>query len=257
MPFVTKTSIDLLLDSYPRTRPPLSMAHQVAYDREYKLNRSGGGLAERAAQKLESWMHRRVARKHGGPILELGAGTLNHMPYESEKAAYDIAEPYTSLYASSVHLARVRNVFGALHDVPPDHRYHRVISIATLEHMTDIPAELARAGLLLDANGLFQAGIPSEGGLLWKMSWRCTTGISYYLRNRLHYADVMRHEHVNTAPEILALVRYFFRECRAARFPTPLHHASFYTYLEARDPDTERCAQFLRRRGEPVGAQSP
>jgi hypothetical protein len=51
----------------------------------------------------------------------------------------------------------------------------------------------------------------------------------------------MRHEHVNAAPEIIAVVRHLFRDVRVSRFPLPWHHFSFYAYLEARDPVLERC----------------
>jgi hypothetical protein len=51
----------------------------------------------------------------------------------------------------------------------------------------------------------------------------------------------MRHEHVNTASEIMAVVRYLFRDVHVSRFPLPWHHASFYAYIEARNPSLERC----------------
>ena len=50
-----------------------------------------------------------------------------------------------------------------------------------------------------------QACIPSEGGAFWWLSWRLSTGMSYYIRTGLDYGVAMRHEHVNTAPEIVAI----------------------------------------------------
>jgi len=64
----------------------------------------------------------------------------------------------------------------------------------------------------------------------------------------LDYATLMRHEHVNTAREIEAVARVFFREVRVARMPTPLLHASLYSYLEAERPDTDRCREYLEGR---------
>jgi len=64
---------------------------------------------------------------------------------------------------------------------------------------------------------------------------------------RLDYKVLMRHEHINTALEITGIVRYFFRQVRIKRFPLPMHHLSFYNYLEASDCNTKRCTSFLAR----------
>ncbi len=237
--------VEDLLRSYPRTRPELPEAHGRVYEQEYKLNRGGDAAIEGLAKKLEGWMHGKIAAHKDRPLLELGAGPLNHVPWEKAAGPYDVVEPFRALYAESPSRSRVRSFYDSLHDVPSDNKYQRVVSIAVLEHMTDLPAELARAGLALEDGGVFQAGIPSEGGFLWWLGWRMTTGISYYLRNHLDYGVMMRHEHVNTAPEIIALVRYFFRDVTLCRFPLPFHHASLYGYLEARRPDSERCKEVL------------
>ena len=55
----------------------------------------------------------------------------------------------------------------------------------------------------------------------------------------------MRHEHVNNANEIIAIVRHFFEDVRIRRFPTPFHHASFYSYLEAQRPRRDLASAFL------------
>ena len=46
-------------------------------------------------------MHRQVAASTAGQrVLELGAGTLNHRPYEADSLTYDIVEPFAALYES-------------------------------------------------------------------------------------------------------------------------------------------------------------
>ena len=112
-----------------------------------------------------------------------------------------------------------------------------------MEHVEHLPDVVARSGLLLDRNGVFQAGIPAEGGMLWGLAWRSTTGIAYRLRTGLPYAPVMHHEHVNTAEEIIAIVRYLFRSVTVSWFPLPSRHLSFYCYIEARDPYTDCCTR--------------
>jgi hypothetical protein len=245
------TSAEDLLRCYPRTRPELPAAHRRIYEQEYKLNRGGDAAVEGLAKKFEGWMHAKVATQNGGPVLELGAGNLNHLVWEKDIATYDVVEPFSALYAENPASTAVRAFYDSIHDVPDDNRYSRIVSVAVLEHMTDLPYELARAGLMLEEGGVFQAGIPSEGGFLWWLGWRMTTGLSYYARNRLDYRFMMRHEHVNTAAEVMTLVRYFFRDVTLSRFPTPFHHASLYGYLEARHPDLARCRQIVSDRDPP------
>ena len=240
-------AIEALLSSYPRSRPSLGPAHAAIYAEQYKLNREGGSVADGAAQKLEQWMHRKVAACDGGPILELGAGTLNHLRFERGGEPYDIVEPFRQLYAGNPELARIRNAYDSVTEVPADSRYRRIVSIAVLEHLTDLPRDLACAALRLDADGVFQAGIPSEGGFLWWLGWRGATGLAYFLRTGLDYGVVMRHEHVNKAKEIEALVRLLFAQVSVCRFPTPFHQLSFYAYLEARRPRRDLAEQWLEK----------
>jgi SAM-dependent methyltransferase len=225
-----------LLESYPRSRPALPEAHRRRYLLDYQQIREGRTAVTAATQKMESWMHRKVAsRGRGGDVvLELGAGTLNHVRYEPRTSRYDIVEPFAELWRDSEWLTRVAGRYGDVSEVPDGNRYDRIFSVAVLEHLVDLPGVLQRCRKLLRDGGLFQAGIPSEGGFLWGMAWRSVTGPAYRLRTGLDYATLMRHEHVNTAQEILTLVRHFFAEVAVARFPIPLHHLSFYTYLEAR-----------------------
>lgn len=193
-------------------------------------------------------MHRQVAGvRPGGRILEIGAGTLNHVQYERDFERYDFVEPFRELWLHSPVLPLTSANYTDICEVPVTNRYDRVISVAVLEHLTDLPSTLARAALMLDPGGLFQAGIPSEGGALWGLAWRCVTGPAYWLRTGLDYSILMRHEHVNTESEIIALTRYFFGQVRVRRFPFPYVHFSVYTYLEATNPLSEHCADYLAR----------
>jgi len=241
-----------VINSYPRARPVLPEDSARIYVQEYKINRGeGGGILYRLTQKLESWMHRRIAsRATGMRLLELGAGTLNHLPFEKAGYVYDIVEPFRDLFADSPKLPRVNVAYATLDDVPAGVSYDRIFSIAVLEHLLELPTIVARSGQLIAPGGLFQAGIPAEGGLLWGLAWRLSTGIAYRLRTGLPYAPVMRHEHVNTAHDIITVLQWFFRDVRVQWFPFPAPHLSFYAYLEASAPDLNRCATFLSQQKE-------
>ncbi|MBI4365613.1 MAG: class I SAM-dependent methyltransferase [Deltaproteobacteria bacterium] len=245
--------IETLLATYPRTRAPLPPAHQAVYEREYKLNRTRASFITKLSGALEEWMHRRIAAEaeaaggSGGAVLEIGAGTLNHLPFEPADRArdYDVIEPFRALYEGSPWADRVRRCYADIGELPAEAAYDRIVSVAVLEHLVDLPGIVARAGLHLRARGVFQHGIPSEGGFLWGLAWRLTTGVGFRLRTGLPYGALIRHEHVNTAKEIVRIVRHFFADVKTARFPLPLPHASFYTYLCARHPRRDRCAQYL------------
>lgn len=240
-----------LLASYPRIRPPLTPDHESRYVEEYRRNRSGKGGLFATVAFLESWMHRTVAnRRPGSRILELGAGTLNHIKYESPAEVYDVVEPFRALWDDSPYRTRVTTFYKDLSEIPDYHIYDRILSIAVLEHLTDLPRIIARCGRLLAQDGQFQAGIPTEGGILWGLAWRTTTGFAYRLRTGLSYAGVMHHEHVNTADEILAITRYFFTEVRVRFFPIPLKHLSFYSVIEASRPRLTRCTEYACLRVE-------
>ncbi len=235
-----------LLATYPRRRNPLPEEYRGRFVDDYRANREGRGGVGGIARRLEGWMHRRIAARSGDPVLEIGAGTLNHLEFEPRQGRYDAVEPFTELYAEAANRRRLRNIYRDIADIPESERYARIVSIAALEHIPDLPEVLARSGLLLAGGGVFQAGIPSEGGFLWGAAWRCSTGLSYRLRTGLDYGVVMRHEHLSRADEIIALVRWFFADVKLARFPLPFHHLSFYAYIEACTPDVLRCRDALQ-----------
>jgi len=246
--------IEALLAQYPKPRPELPPAYESVYVEHYRANRAGRAGLSRVTQRLEAWMHWRVAGGVGGRILEIGAGNLNHVPYHPEAELYDAVEPFRELWEGSPELARVRRMYASLDDVPESERYDAVVSVAVLEHLTDLPSIVARAALLLAEGGSFRAAFPSEGGLLWGLAWRCTTGIEFQLRRGLDYGVLMRHEHVNTAAEILAVLGYFFDSVEIDRFPARSPHLSFYTAAIASRPRLDRCEAFCAERAR-VGAR--
>jgi SAM-dependent methyltransferase len=229
----------------------LPQAHAERYVKEYQSNRSGQGALFSITAALESWMHRKVAAQAGdGAILELGAGTLNHLQYEPQATVYDVVEPFRELWESSVYRRRVRAFYDDIRDVPEQNRYQRIIAVAVLEHLEDLPGVVAECGNRLTPEGHLQIGIPTEGGALWGTAWRCTTGVAYRLRTGLDYGELMRHEHVNTAKEIVDVLRYFFGEIKVSRFPLPAYHLSFYTSIDASGVRRERCSEFIRTKSK-------
>ena len=199
----------------PKIRPALPEAYRAVYETHYRENRDGGSPASAMAQRFEAWMHRTIAAdaqaSNPGATLEIGAGTLNQLPYEPFTAPYDIVEPFNALYQDRTELRRVRHCFTDISQVPADSRYARITSIATFEHLTDLSATVQHCQRLLTPTGELRVAIPNEGHWPWTAAWRVSTGLEFWLRHRLDYAVLMRHEHLNSADEIAAELR--------ARFP--------------------------------------
>lgn len=214
-----------------------------------KANRERRYFLAKISNHLEAWMHRRAAGKRNGiagdNLLEIGAGTLNHVPYEDEVVHYDAIEPFKDMYLDKPQKEKIRRFYSDISEIDASQSYDRIVSIATLEHLTDLPYSIAKSGLMLNEGGVLQAGIPSEGGFLWGISWRFSTAIAFYLKTGLAFADHMRYEHINDADEIIAILEYFYGSVKISRFPLPSNHLSLYAYLEASDPNIVVCREFL------------
>lgn len=237
--------------NYPKIRPPLPREIKNIYSAHYKSNRKGQTTASSVARKMESWLHRQVANDVNNPqhstkvTLELGAGTLNQLQYEPTVQVYDIVEPFTGLYKSSPFLRNIRNIYSDISEIPINYRYDRITSVATLEHVCNLPVVIAQSGLLLAENGVLRASIPSEGTFLWTLGWKLTTGLEFRLRHGLNYGLLMKHEHVNTAKDIEEVLEYFFNKVKCKVFGLS-KSISLYRYYECHEPRINTCREFLK-----------
>lgn len=235
-------------ERFPKQRPALPEPYARIYASHYQLNRKGLTPATSLSRRMERWLHRRVAADLAGAqrtrsTLEIGAGTLNQLAHEPAVGPYDIIEPFRELFEGSALLSRVRSVYSDIRDVPVHSRYDRITSVATFEHLCDLPTVVARAGRLLAPGGTLRVAIPSEGTPLWKLGWLLTTGLEYRVKYGLDYGVLMRYEHVNSAAEVAAALRYFFGKVTRRVFGVS-PALSFYQFFTATDPALDRCAAF-------------
>jgi hypothetical protein len=237
-----------VFSQFPKQRTPLPPEYAAIYLQHYRNSREGKSQILGLAQRMERWMHRKVASDSTGgaakATLEIGAGNLNQLPYEPESHPYDIIEPFRELFESSPHLTRIRNVYDDIAGVPSENRYDRITSIAVLEHVCNLPELVARSALLLAEGGTFRAGIPSEGTILWRLGWQMTTALDFRARHNLEYKVLMQYEHVNRAREIEEVLRYFFTETRCRVFGVA-RGLSFYQFFSCAKPQVARCREYL------------
>jgi hypothetical protein len=234
--------------NFPKTRPKLPDEYQRIYKSQYKENREGRTLFSYLSLKAESWQHIQVAKDvlqgHSKKTLEIGAGTLNHLKYEPDNSEYDIVEPQKELYDNSQFLTRVRHIYVDTGEIPATEKYDRIISCNTFEHICNLPQVIARCGLLLKKDGMMRIGIPSEGTLLWKLTWMLTRGIEVKIRYGLNYNVLMKYEHVNTAREIEDVLKYFFEKMQTKVMGLN-KTLSLYQYYLCSSPIEERCIEYM------------
>lgn len=241
-----------LLKKFPKIRPKLTEEVEAIHRTHYEKNRSGSTPMTSISQKLERWLHLKVAAdcpKHkfntDVSTLEIGAGNLNHLAYEPIIGEYDIVEPFSSLFQNKIELGRINSVYSDISEIPKEKTYDRIITTATLEHILNLPEVVAKSALHLKPNGAFRAAIPNEGTLLWNLAWKFTTGIEFKIKYGVNYGLIMAHEHVNTSAEVSAVLRHFYKEVKIHYFG-PHAKLALYVFYECSDPDANICSSFLQ-----------
>jgi len=223
-----------VINKFPKKRITLNDEYLRIYQEHYIANRGGSGLAHFIAQKMESWMHKKVSSREGKDILELGAGNLNHLKFEKSFVNYDIIEPFKDLYQNNPQVKKIRNIFVSTSEVI--HKYDKIISIATLEHLVNLPKEIELCKNLLKQDGIFQVAIPCEGEFAFKLGWLLTTAISFKLKYNLDYSKLIEYEHINTIDEIMTILEHNFKIINFSRSPfiLPVKNLSFYAFIECK-----------------------
>lgn len=229
-----KSKYEDILKRYPKKRIILNEKYKEIYKDHYISNRGGKGVFNFFSQKMESWMHKKVSKIQAKNILELGAGNLNHVKYESNYLNYDIVEPFKDLYEKNSNKTFLRNIYSSLSEA--NCKYNKIISIATFEHLTNLPAEIQSCKKLLEKDGVLQVAIPCEGEFGFKLGWMITTGIAFRLKHNLKYSKLIEYEHVNTIDEILTILNNNFKITKFERSPflLPVKNFSFYAYIECK-----------------------
>ncbi len=232
---------------YPKTRFKMPKEYNDIYAEQYKSNRNGDSIAANASQKLEEWMHKKVAKDvFNNPkkrTLEIGAGTLNQLKHESTER-YDIVEPFTLLFEDSPHLNRIDNIYKDISEIDNKESYDRIISVATFEHILNLPEVVAKSCLMLNEGGTLRTSIPNEGNCLWTLGWKLTTGLAFKIKYGLDYGIMMKHEHCNNADEIEEILNYFYEVNNRSVFGLSKRFG-LYRFYESSNPNSRKAKDYL------------
>ncbi len=237
-----------MFEKYPKKRPELPEEFVRIYKAQYKQNRQGKSTASSLSQKMEAWMHKKVAAdailNSSLKTLEIGAGTLNHLMHE-KTVNYDIVEPFKELFEGNPLLNRIQNVYSDISEIPYQNHYDRIISIATFEHILNLPEVVAKSAILLKSSGTLRVAIPNEGTFLWTIGWKLTTGLEFRLKYGLDYGLLMKHEHVNNADEIEEILKFFFEKIKPSYFGIGKGIA-LYRFYECSGPNYNKAIELLK-----------
>ncbi len=237
-----------LFDNFPKKRIELPKKYQDIYTEYYKKNREGETFASTYSKKMEAWMHKKVASdvqdSHNKSTLEIGAGTLNQLYYE-KTSPYDIIEPFKELFEKSPNKEFVNTIYTDINELSDVKKYDRITSIATFEHILNLPELISKTCTLLNENGLLRVAIPNEGSFCWKMGWKLTTGLEYKLKYNLDYGVLMRYEHVNTADEIDQILNFFYKDVNCYYWGVSKKIALYRFYL-CSSPNIENVVKYKK-----------
>lgn len=149
-----------LLCRFPKQRPEIDQHYKKAFYEYYTDNRKANTKITSLSSKLEGWMHKKIAKTrkafgNGVSTLDIGAGTLNQLLYETvyDGDKYDVVEPNLEWVNTSKNKKYVNKIFEDINNVPMNHKYERIVSCATFEHLIDLPQVVAKAGLILRDGG--------------------------------------------------------------------------------------------------------
>lgn len=239
--------LNYLLKTYPKKKPPLSIKIKKIFNKEYKFNREN-----KLNSFLESWMHKSIVESkklNQLNTLELGAGTLNHLPFENikSKEKYDIIEPKKYLFNKKNIKKKIHKIFLNYHKVPYKF-YDRIISCATLEHLTNLPEFLAISAFKLKNKNSYQShSVPCEGYFFWFLANKCLANLIFWLKTRCNYMEIMRHEHLNNYDEILKMIKFFYKKVKVKHsFPLFFSpHLAFYSNIYFSNPNYVNCKKYI------------
>lgn len=239
-----------ILKRFPKRRRELPIEYRRIYLEHYKKNREGNTKVTYLSMRMEVWLHKKVASdvtgaRHDYSTLEIGAGTLNQLRYEKSILNYDIVEPFEELYRNSKWLNRVRNIYHDIDEIDEKVSYDRITSIATFEHILDLPRVVAKAALLLNENGRLRVSIPNEGSILWRLGTKIT-GYEFKKDYGLDYRILMEYEHVNTANEIEHVITYFFKNVKCSVMGVN-RKLAFYRFFDCSNPDLDVARTYFIR----------
>ena len=212
----------------------LPSKYKKIYKEHYIDYASKESLFRKIIYLFESWYHRKAGEiyPNAKKILDVGAGSLSHLTFESNYQIYDIVEPKEYLLKhSKLKILKISNRYLDLKNIPKDNQYDKILSIMVLEHVRDLDNHLKEISNKLTDSGLFVIEMAAQDDFLYWLSWRCSTGLFFCIRHGLDYGVLMRYERINSYDEIIINLKRYFSIKEIKSFPFNLRNFRIYQHL--------------------------
>lgn len=164
-----------------------------------------------------------------GRVLEVGAGTGEHLPFVRHKFGEYIL---TDLDPKALEVARKKlegrhegkvkfETHAGSSLAYPDNSFDRVVAVHVLEHIYQPHLALKEWYRVLQPGGILSILIPTDPGVAWRLG-RHLGPRRNALAQGIAYDYVMAREHVNSCNNLIALLRHYFPQRREAWWPFPI-----------------------------------
>lgn len=172
--------------------------------------------------------HKNLARfsqkkKTDGRILDLGCGTGAHYPYyDNIESVIGVDMNMDSLRKIKKRYPRALLIRGDCYNLPlVESAVSQIYSVYNLEHLWYLEDAIGEARRVLKKGGLFFAGLPCEGGLLWNTGRKFTSERALSKKYNIDYKQVIALEHCNAAEKIMRFLKEKFIIDEVKYFPLP------------------------------------
>lgn len=214
---------------WPKVQAPLSHEQELAWEGFCKLWLEVLPWRYRLVERFNHTFPIRYSPARDGETLEIGAGLGGHLAHEQLSPEQEGHYWAVELRAGIAEQIRVKfprvNVIVADCQEPlefADGCFSRCIAVHVLEHLPNLPACVREVWRLLDKDhGRLLAAIPCEGGPAYSLARRLSAKRIFEGEYKMPYEPLIKREHLNLPPEVMAeLAPYFVLEHRRF-FPLP------------------------------------
>jgi SAM-dependent methyltransferase len=217
------------MSKWPKAQAPLSPEQELAWEEFFTLWHEVLPWRYRLVERFNHSFPMRYAHDGDGETLEIGAGLGGQLAHEqlspeqeSNYCALELRESMAKQIRAKYPRVKVIVADCQQRLSFEDDRFKHCIAVHVLEHLPNLPACLREVWRVLDKqHGRLSAAIPCEGGPAYSLARRVSAKRIFEDAYKMPYAPLIKREHLNRPPEILAeLDPYFVLEHRSF-FPLP------------------------------------
>ncbi len=172
-------------------------------------------------------------------VVEIGCGHGHHLLYSGHAYQHYIGidNKFNRTQIVKQHNDHPSAITAVVFHLPlRDNSVDCFLSIYIFEHLRELRQNLLEIKRVLKENGKLLIGLPAEGGWLYGLGRSLTSKPHMEKKFGIDYDAIVHYEHVNTYPDVAAIVSEEFRITRKQYSPFPFlpsHHLNAVICLQA------------------------